>query len=604
MAETLDDGPEISPSVVFLPDLLRWVKQGRIRVPAFQRSYVWSRQDMLDLFDSVRMRFPIGTLLFWKSTAPGAKPQNHFGPFDVSGLPNQDVLLVLDGQQRLTTLAGVLLQDVLPRATTLDEDPHRWRVFFDADDPTGKGPRKGVFTHLRDDTAPLPWQVPVQQLLDTNGLFKVTNKLLKAAEAPGGLAGMTATAEEMVDRIQDVARSLQSYKVPVVEFVTPNLSLAVQSFTRLNRKGVTIGADEMFSALTFEAGAQDERFHVARSIDGVLADLKSTGFGPIDRVFVLRAFLVAAGLDPYRTDWNALGDDKRSEIAGTLPAAMARARSGLLAAIEFLRSEGVHNSRLLPYGLQLVGLSAWLGADPQPTPAARRLLRRWFWLTGFTSWFGQGNPSRYAAVLTEMQAVASAVGRGERDAPDELANLPWSTPAEPFPARYDLRSARVRTHLCVLFQQGALALDGTSLNSAAIAAAFSKSGPEAMRRIWVPGRESKLSSSPANRMFDVFAQERGQARVLLRSHRDEMTPEFLKSHHLPESVGAALKDDEVMRQVLESRLVSLQALELDFLSSLELASPTATGPRESTLDVDDDAPLPDSAPGLGDPAET
>jgi len=46
-----DDGPEISPSVVFLFDLLKWVRQGRIRVPAFQRAYVWSRANMLDLFD-------------------------------------------------------------------------------------------------------------------------------------------------------------------------------------------------------------------------------------------------------------------------------------------------------------------------------------------------------------------------------------------------------------------------------------------------------------------------------------------------------------------------------------------------------------------------
>jgi uncharacterized protein with ParB-like and HNH nuclease domain len=108
---TPDDGPEINPSVVFLYDLLKWVRQGRIRVPAFQRSYVWGRPHMLDLFDSVRRRYPIGTLLFWKSSKDTAAPHTRLGPFDLSQTRPPECLLLLDGQQRLTTLAGVLLRD-------------------------------------------------------------------------------------------------------------------------------------------------------------------------------------------------------------------------------------------------------------------------------------------------------------------------------------------------------------------------------------------------------------------------------------------------------------------------------------------------------------
>ncbi|RKT42940.1 DUF262 domain-containing protein [Thiocapsa rosea] len=174
-----DDGPEINPSVVFLFDLVKWVRQGRIRVPAFQRSFVWSRTSMLDLFDSVRRRYPIGTLLFWKSSTRTAGPLGRFGPFDLSQTQPSETLLLLDGQQRLTTLAGVLLRGSgLPELSDDGEDRERWNIYFDASGGRTDEKRKedksreGVFMHLPSDSQAKPWQVPLHQLSDTNELFR------------------------------------------------------------------------------------------------------------------------------------------------------------------------------------------------------------------------------------------------------------------------------------------------------------------------------------------------------------------------------------------------------------------------------------------------
>lgn len=589
-----DDGPEINPSVVFLFDLLKWVRQGRIRVPAFQRSYVWSRANMLDLFDSVRWRYPIGTLLFWKSSKDTAGSLTRFGPFDLAQTRPTETLLLLDGQQRLTTLAGVLLRDSgLPAGSGDHEDTERWAVYFDASgNPKGdKGKadrdREGVFMHLASGTQARPWQVPLHQLSDTNKLFQAVAAIFNAKAETLEETGLTE--EVLVDRLQAVARALQSYKIPIVEFVTDDLNLAVESFTRLNRKGVPIGADEMFSALTYQAGAQGERFHIAREIDRALAEIKQRGFGEVDRVLVLRAFLVAADLDPYRTDWNKLGTETRESVASKLPAAMRRAREGLLSGISLLRAQGIHNARMLPYGLQLVGLSAWLGEDPNPGEAARKLLRRWLWLTGFASWFGQGNPSRYAAVLAELRDQARKVIRQGAAVPEKLEHLPWNTPTEPFPERYDLRSARVRTLLCLLARHGVVEPNGARKNVAAIADDFARNGPEAMRTLWVG--PSSLRSSPANRMFNVFGEKPGQARTLLRkiqNHRQD----FLESHLLPYPLGDALNNPDQMESVLVGRLQKMIELEREFMTELEIQAPASAQPGKSFIDQDDEPPLP------------
>jgi len=590
-----DDGPEINPSVVFLFDLLKWVRQGRVRVPAFQRPYVWSRVNMLDLFDSVRRRYPIGTLLFWRSSTKIAGPLDHFGPFDLSQIRSSETLLLLDGQQRLTTLAGVLLQDAgLPELSSDGEDRGRWNVYFDASGGRTDEKRKqdknrdGMFMHLASGASAKPWQVPLHRLSDTNQLFQAIAAIFNAQ--PETIAEAGVGKEILIDRLQGVARALQSYKIPIVEFVTDDLNLAVESFTRLNRRGVAIGADEMFSALTYQAGSKGGRFHIASEIDRALTEIKQTGFGKVNRVLVLRAFLIAADLDPYRTDWSKLGADTRENVANKLPEAMRRARTGLLLGIELLREEHIHNARMLPYGLQLVGLSAWFGEDPIPTNEAKRLLRRWLWLTGFASWFGQGNPSRYAAVLAELRDQARNVRDGTASVPSELHHLPWDTPTEPFPERYDLRSARVRTLLCLLARKGVLCPDGTLKDARTIAEDFARNGPEAMRTIWVSSQ--LLRSSPANRMFDVFGSEHGQARTLFKRISSPYSPAFFESHLLPYPLDDALTNSDKMEDVLNGRLEDMIRLEREFMSELEIQPPASAQPGASIVDQDDDAPLP------------
>jgi hypothetical protein len=213
------------------------------------------------------------------------------------------------------------------------------------------------------------------------------------------------------------------------------------------------------------------------------------------------------------------------------------------------------------------------------------------WLTGFASWFGQGNPSRYATVLAELRDRAREVREQGVAVPSELRNLPWDTRTEPFPERYDLRSARVRTLLCLLARKGVLYPDGELKDARAIADDFARNGPEAMRTIWVSSL-SLLRSSPANRMFDVFRQERGQARTLFRRIDLARPQEFFETHLLPYPLDDALKNSDRMEEVLNGRLENMIRLEREFMSELGIQPPASTQPGASIVDQDDDAPLP------------
>ena len=57
-----------APEVQHLPTLLRRVQAGEIRVPAFQRDYVWTEKQIIELLESIYNGYPIGSLLFWQPT--------------------------------------------------------------------------------------------------------------------------------------------------------------------------------------------------------------------------------------------------------------------------------------------------------------------------------------------------------------------------------------------------------------------------------------------------------------------------------------------------------------------------------------------------------
>lgn len=86
-----------------LDGLLHYIDIGDIGLPDIQRPFVWTPVQVRDLFDSMYKGFPVGNLLFWSNAEVsnikqiGTESKEH-------KIPN---LLVVDGQQRLTSLYAV-----------------------------------------------------------------------------------------------------------------------------------------------------------------------------------------------------------------------------------------------------------------------------------------------------------------------------------------------------------------------------------------------------------------------------------------------------------------------------------------------------------------
>lgn len=84
--------------------ILSQIELGNYALPEFQRGYVWNRDQVRKLMNSLYRGYPIGGLLTWVTPID----KNIMRNGDTAGQAYGNVDLILDGQQRITTLYGII----------------------------------------------------------------------------------------------------------------------------------------------------------------------------------------------------------------------------------------------------------------------------------------------------------------------------------------------------------------------------------------------------------------------------------------------------------------------------------------------------------------
>ena len=86
-------------------ELILMIERGELRLPEMQRRYVWRSTRVRDLMDSLYRGYPSGAILLWDTDE--AVPLQEFAVSQNLN-PYQSTRLLLDGQQRLTSLSAVI----------------------------------------------------------------------------------------------------------------------------------------------------------------------------------------------------------------------------------------------------------------------------------------------------------------------------------------------------------------------------------------------------------------------------------------------------------------------------------------------------------------
>ncbi|WP_228480882.1 DUF262 domain-containing protein [Microbacterium luteum] len=287
---------------------LKLIQKNELILPAIQREYVWKPSQVIKIFDSVLRGYPVGSFLSWK-VAPETVGAFKFYGFlkDYSGydkkhnpvvdIPtDREVIAVLDGQQRLTSL------NIGLRGTYAYRNPRAWankawsyperRLYLNL---LGEAPENeaGLKYHLafltkeqitqaaEDDTK--KW-FPVSDIFDASEAYQMAQIPVKYG------VGNEAKAVEMISLLWQEAHHNQS--LHFYEETDQDIERVLDIFVRVNSGGTVLSySDLLMSIATAQWKEKDARAAVHDLVDA----LNTTGQGfDFSQDTVLKSGLVLA----------------------------------------------------------------------------------------------------------------------------------------------------------------------------------------------------------------------------------------------------------------------------------------------------------------------
>ncbi|MGH9227964.1 MAG: DUF262 domain-containing protein [Acidimicrobiales bacterium] len=433
-----------------IAELVSLALRGRLRVPRFQRSFVWTANDVRELFDSIWRGFPIGTLLLWKRPAEAGKVA--FGPLEFDAPAAEDAYSVVDGQQRITTLVASLSFE------GEDVDP-RFDLCFDL--------RNARFVQAGRRPRP-EWWLPLRVSLESRRLL---NWLREHGDD---------LSQDELNLADEFGGALRDYRVPAYIVEHDDEELLREIFDRVNSAGQPISRAQIFHAL-WGGTAQ------TASAAAVVESLNHERFGQLDEQRVVQSLLALRGGDVQRDlhDEFAPNEDRQRWFDDT-ERALARA-------IGFLRLQGVPHQLLAPTTFPLPVLAAFFHLHPQPDPWNERLLARWLW-RGWARGFGRAGQT--PALRQAVRTVHPRKGAPE-EAPSEydavrtlLESVPDEGPEDIYPSPFQTNAAAGRLGLLALASLEPRRLDAEPVD---IVAELEQRGVDAVSEL-VTGHRSEFAA--------------------------------------------------------------------------------------------------------------
>jgi len=355
------------------------IDTGRIKIPKFQREFVWSKEQTAHLIDSLIKGFPIGTFIFWK-TKEELREVKDIGNVRLPEVPEGEfVYYVLDGQQRITSLYAV---------------------------------RKGI--RITKDGKEVDYQdITIDLALDPDD-----DELVVFVEPPEGHAGISVFrllngslielvdefSREYLQKIEIYQKRLEGYDFSTIVISEYPIDVACEVFTRINTGGTELTLFEIMVAKTYDPKSGFDLAHEYDWLienDGSGKDLEDAGFETIPASSVLQC--VSAHICDQVRRKDVLKLD-REEFIEQWPVVT----SGIFSAVDYIRTHlCIPVSRMLPYNALLVPLSYFfIRNDGQmPTPLQDKLITQYFWWAALSNRFSSAVETKIAQDLERIALI-------------------------------------------------------------------------------------------------------------------------------------------------------------------------------------------------------
>jgi hypothetical protein len=428
-----------------LHDLLDRVHRGAIQLPDFQRGWVWDDDHIRSLLASITLSYPIGAVMSLETGGEGVrfKPRLFEG-VDLDPEPEPEKL-ILDGQQRLTSLYLALRSTKAVPTRSKHKQPIRVHYYLDIAralepesellDAIESVPEDRVIKADFNRKVLLDLSSPEREWTAGKIPFEIFFDYQRFAQWRSGYLQHREYSKEANEDFtafeQQIHFRFQQYKIPVIELLRETPKEAVcQVFEKVNTGGVSLTVFELLTA-TFAADNFTLRDDWSRRQEALA---ETTLLGEVSASDFLTAATLLTSVRKVRAGQRMAVSCKRGD---TLNLSLDEYRAsaddvveGLKKAQLLLLGQGIYETRNLPYDSQLIPLSvicALLG-DRFHHDGVKGKVARWYWCGVFGELYGGATESRYdrqvgpSAEAQANQVVAFVREHGEAKRAD-IADL-------------------------------------------------------------------------------------------------------------------------------------------------------------------------------------
>lgn len=411
-----------------LPHILEEITDGKIQLPDFQRGWVWDDNHVQSLLISIARSFPVGAVMMLETGGEVRFQTRPIENVEFPGAIPKPETLILDGQQRLTSLTQVLKLDRPVKTFTEKDKPIERYYYFDIlralesetleDALIAVDADKKIKTNFGRDVV---LDLSTTEL-ECRQLHFPCNQILSADDWEMALQEYAPEHFGVYMQFRKkVINAFRGYQLPIIELTKETSKEAVcLVFEKVNTGGVPLSVFELVTA-TYAADGfnlRDDWFGSRlRKIEGraerlkkeaVLGDLEATDF--LQAITLLHTCdLRQQDLASGKTGKSVTPVSAKRAAILMLPLDEYRQRAdvveqGFRLAAKFLRKEAFFVRRDVPYRTQLPPLAAVMThlGERWLEPRIYDKLSRWFWCGVLGELYGGAVETRVANDLEDL----------------------------------------------------------------------------------------------------------------------------------------------------------------------------------------------------------
>ncbi|CAN5708946.1 DUF262 domain-containing protein [soil metagenome] len=484
--------PELSTTPEKIDKIINRINSGDIRIPAFQRAYVWKQNQILELLDSVVKNYPIGSVLLWSTSDKLKHTRNIAGYKIPDNADEYPVNYVLDGQQRISSIYATFSDKTEQDTESADYNPNLnlFEIYYNFSTMT--------FEQKND-----------VDITATNIIY--LRNFLNGAKL---IESLKTLDPKFHNDAQELYSRFINYELPVVTIKNREKSDVGNIFERINNTGTKLSTLDLMTAWTWT-----DDFHLMESINELQVELDEKNFGDLTQNILLQAI---SGYIQDDTTTKAIteltGEQVRDNWEGFCEA--------LRKAIDFIGSDlTCSHLDFLPWQQQIIGLVKFFGIAEMPSTNQLKELKKWFWKTSFSNRYSTGQTTE------KMNADIERISEIRKNDFVEASKFRYSvTKSEIIETKFSKANPLTRALLLLMAQKQPLDLiKNTRID---IAQSLSKYNRKQYHHIF-PNAFLKKQGFPPGKIFSLanfcFLPADSNKKISKKAHLIIFSPLFLKT---------------------------------------------------------------------------